>query len=270
MASCINCQTETTTTHCPNCGQRMGVKRVTFKGIIQDFLSKWIGFDNQFGRTVLDMAINPGRVTDSYLKGNRTKYIGPLGFLVVMTALLIISFDVLGLEVQDFIKTTQKEVQPFFQNDDISPKQLEAQQKVQTAVNEFTAKYFRFFSVVIIPFWAIVLGLFYRKEKLNYMETLVVTVYLSCEALWMNIIVLVIFKFTGSLYSIHALAISTIYYSYGLKKIFPNHNVIVSVFKTLSSLIGGFLLFMLFMLLVVFAFGITKVIQNPELIQQTG
>lgn len=265
MKECVNCGTPADTTYCHSCGQKMEVKRVTFKNILGEFFSKWIGFDNQFARTIIDMAIKPGVVINSYLKGNRTKYIGPLGFLIIMTALLIISFDLFGLEVQDFIEENQSSIEGLY-GANPTENQLEAQQKV----NEFMARNFRFFSTIMIPFWGISLWVFYREAKLNYIERTAVAIYMSCQGMWLTVIMLGLFAITYNLYNLPILIISIFYYAYCLNRVFSDKNYFISLLKALGSLAIAFFTMIFFAIIIGLVIGIVVAINNPEILQQQG
>ncbi len=263
MKECVNCGYESDSPYCPQCGQKLEVKRVSFKGIINEFLSKWIGFDTQFGRTIVGMTINPGKVVNSYLKGNRTKYMGPLGFLVVMTALLIISFDVFGLEVKDFLRENQSTFEGMYEQE-TSERQLEFQKKT----NEFIAKNFRFFATILIPFWSVALWVFYRKSGLNYIERLVISTYLTSQGIWLTIAGLGIFALTGHLFSILLTLASITYYGFGLMKTYEKDNFIISLLKSVGSYLVSMLLFLLVALVLGLLIGIVAVLTKPELFQQ--
>ncbi|WP_370090360.1 DUF3667 domain-containing protein [Ekhidna sp.] len=263
MKTCVNCGHESVFRHCPECGQKLDVKRVTFRGIIEEFFSKWIGFDNQFGRTVIDMTVRPGQVINSYLKGNRTKYLGPLGYVVIMTALLIISFDLFGLEVSDFLKVNSETFNP---NQEMTVQQAELQQKLM----EFMARNFRFLAALMIPFLAISLGWFYRVEKLNYIERVVVSTYMSCQAMWITMIMLGVLAFTGHLLNVTGIILTILFYSYILQKTFPRKNYLIALLKSLGVYVGAVLVLILLMIIVGFVVGLIFAILNPEMIQPQG
>ena len=265
MKECINCGNETNTRHCSNCGQRIEVARVSFKGVVGEFISKWIGFDTQFGRTIIGMISKPGHVINSYLNGNRISYIGPLGFLVVMTALLIISFDVFGLETKDFIEENQSAFK-----EALDQEYSENQIKVQEKVNEFIAKNFRFFSVIMIPFWGVSLWLFFKSAKLNYVERTVVAIYMTSEGLWLTILMLGLFAATGQLFNIPVFFISALYYGYCLHKVFSGKNYFVSLLKTVGSLLFAIVLLFVFGVIITVAAGLVLILFNPDLLQQQG
>ncbi|GAB4241178.1 MAG: hypothetical protein Tsb0034_18030 [Ekhidna sp.] len=210
----------------------MEVKRVSFKSILEEFLSKWIGFDNQFGRTIKDLTIAPGRVIKSYLSGNRVRYIGPLGYLVIMTALLIVSFDLFGIDVKEFLQKTGSNIVP--QDTGQSSSQVAAQQKVM----DFVSKNFRFLSTVLIPFLAIPIGWFLRKWALNYVERLVIATYLLCQTIWITFLMIGVYAFTGRLFSAADLIISVFYVSIALHDAYPSKNIVYAILR-------GFLIYLL-------------------------
>lgn len=264
MKTCVNCGHQSDFLHCSECGQKLDVKRVTFRGIVEEFFSKWIGFDNQFGRTVIDMTLRPGLVLKAYLKGNRTKYLGPLGYVVIMTALLIISFDLFGLEVSDFLKVNSETFAPSTQ--EVSENQRALQQKLM----EFMASNFRFLAAAMIPFFAISLAWFYRGEKYNYVERVVIATYLSCQSMWITILTLAILAISGHLFNISGVILAIIYYSYALHNAFPRKNYAVALLKTTGVYVGAVLVFTLSMVVVGIMYGITIAILNPEMIQPQG
>ena len=235
MKNCVNCDYSTDTAHCPVCGQKMEVQRVTFKGIISEFVSKWIGFDNQFGRTVIGMIKNPGEVVNSYLRGNRTRYLGPLGFFVIMTALIVISADLIGLDFEDVINRTGESISSVTGESTQTQQQIEMQQKI----NKFMAKNFRFVTLIIIPFWALVLYFFYKKHRFNYVERLVTVMYAVCQGLWLNLIIYIVLRFTDFDLTWYAMIVSILYYAYVFNSVFSERMYIVSFFKTVGIFIIG-------------------------------
>lgn len=255
MAKCVNCGNETLATYCPECGQKMSVKKISFKSILDEFLSKWIGFDTQFGRTVIGMIIRPGEVVNSYLQGNRIKYLGPLGFFIVMTTLLLISFDLFGLEVEDFIRENQSNFGGAVGEED-SKFKVELQKKL----NQLMAQYFRFISAIIIPFWAISLRFFYRKTSMNYTERLVVAIYFTCGGMWVTILMTGIFAFSGQLYTFASMVFVVGYYSYCLNKIYNEKNYFISLMKCLGAFFTSFILLIIIAILIGLVVGMLMAI----------
>jgi len=98
MKTCINCGETSDRYFCAECGQKLEVRKVTWRSIADEVSAHWLGFNNQFFRVVRHLTTRPDKVITSYLSGNRVQYIGPLGYLVIMSAFYILAFDYLGID----------------------------------------------------------------------------------------------------------------------------------------------------------------------------
>lgn len=247
MKTCVNCEFESNSKHCPNCGQKLEIPRITLKGVVFEFFARWIGFDNQFGRTAYHMFVNPRKAIHSYLAGNRVKYLGPLGYLIVMTALLLLSFDLFDLKVEDFMQSQSNSFSENMLEADpkIAKRQMDFQQKTLTIM----ANNFRLMTVSIIPFLALAFGWFYRREKLNFMERLMVFSYIQGNAIWLNIIGVVIFALTGQVFSIYISIISIGYTIYAVNTAFPRKPLLIGVLKVFFSILVGYLVWIIIYML---------------------
>lgn len=258
METCVNCACESKGKHCPECGQRLSVKQVTFRGMISEFLSKWIGFDNQFGRTMLGLYTSPNSVITSYLNGNRVKYLGPLAYLVIMTALLILSFDLFGVKAEDFMKTQSNLFQQEVKQD---ANQIELQKKVF----KFLGDNMRFVSGAMIPFWSVTLGWFFRKKYL-LAERMVIATYFSCQSIWITIIFVGISAITNELYSKMLFIIPFLYYGYALYNLFPEKKW-SSFLKGIFSYLSAFFLAMIISIIIGVLIGASFAILYPEMFE---
>lgn len=219
----------------------MEVKRVSFRSILDDFASKWFGFDNRLGRTFLLMWTQPQQVVLPYLAGNRMQYVSPLSYLFIMTTLYMISFRLFGVEVAEILSIGSGAL---VQQDTISPQQEE----LQKILYQFMAQNYKIISVSSIPFNALVIGWFFRKRKLNYMERVVLSAYIGAQTLWISIVFVGIyaaFEYVGLYYQMF---FSVVYFAFTMHKIMTQRSVVVSILKSIMvyalvfcmiSLIGG-------------------------------
>ncbi|MEL7006810.1 MAG: DUF3667 domain-containing protein [Bacteroidota bacterium] len=216
----------------------MTIKKVSLRGFASEFFSRWIGFDNQFGRTVKELVVKPGYVLNSYLQGNRVRYLGPLSYVLIMTALLIISFYIFSLSIEDFLRKNQSTYSP--QN--LSHEQIALRDELMT----FIAKYFRFFTTITIPFFALAMGWFFREKKFNYMERLAITTFLASETMWFTLFALLLFSITDVLLNWQFIPLSLIYYGYAFHQLFEGKHFLKSLAKAiLTWLTAAMLLFSL-------------------------
>lgn len=247
MKTCLNCEFESDGKHCPECGQKLEVPRITLKGTVLEFFARWIGFDNQFGRTAFHMFVKPGKAIHSYLGGNRVKYLGPLGYVIVMTALLLLSFDLFDLKVEDFMKSQSNAINESILEDD--PEVVRRQMEVQQITLSVMVKNFRLMSVSIIPFFALAFGWFYRREKLNFMERIMVFSYIQGNAIWLNILGVIAFGLTDQSFAITTTVISLGYTIYAVNTAFPRKPALLGLGKVLLCIIVSYLVWTIFYIL---------------------
>src|SRR5882762_8751747 len=106
--TCINCATEAEGKFCPQCGQRLDVKRLTFKEGWHDFWARIYGLDGMFPRTFRDLTLRPGYASKEFIRGNRAKYYGPVGYFFLMITLFLLLLSMIGLDFVDYMKSMQE------------------------------------------------------------------------------------------------------------------------------------------------------------------
>ena len=80
---CISCHTEHNENFCPNCGERAGVKKITFRSTIEDAFSTLTNMDKGFLFNIKALVINPQKLTTDYLIGKRRGILNPISFLII-------------------------------------------------------------------------------------------------------------------------------------------------------------------------------------------
>src|SRR5258705_13671611 len=108
----LNCGGEVTSNYCPNCGQRSGVKRITLREGWHDFLARVYGFDGMFPRTLRDLTLRPGFAAKEFIRGNRMKYYGPVGYFFLMITLFLLVIGFTGTELKDFMQQNGALISP--------------------------------------------------------------------------------------------------------------------------------------------------------------
>ncbi|WP_224996475.1 DUF3667 domain-containing protein [Cesiribacter sp. SM1] len=71
--------------YCSTAGNIKGVSKITRRSHSDEISSRWLGFDNQFGRTFLGLTLMPGEVAHAYLGGNRVSYLRPLRYYFIIS-----------------------------------------------------------------------------------------------------------------------------------------------------------------------------------------
>jgi hypothetical protein len=240
---------------CANCGQRVAVKRITFKEGWFDFWSRIYGFDGMFPRTLRDLTIRPGVAAQRFINGNRTMYYGPVGYFFLMITLMLLLFSLLDISFIELINSVQQNIaRPE------TSRQAVLVQKVQTAI----ANNVKVFFFGWIPFQAIAArNIFFRKSELNLVEHMVMPLYAMGHVLWVTIFLGIIYKLNGHFYTGTAI-ISLLYFGFAYSTFMSYQGRAKAFFKGMGVYLVGYLSFILAMIFVAVVIGLVVAVVNPE------
>ncbi len=247
IGNCINCKTHSTGNFCHNCGQRKSVNRITIRTLIEDFSSKWLGWDNKFLRTIKRLTFQPGSVAHSYINGNRVTYVGPIGYTFLTTTIMILLYSWFNVDIGELIKSSQEA---------FGPAGTTAQ---TTNTKEFTndltstmTENFRFMVMTMIPFLALSGLIFYSgaSKKTNYLEQGVLFFYIAGHTIWLNILSMPLLKIFGFQYFWMISIFSYSYSIYGIYN-FNEKKGVVGVIKAFFVYFVGFTIFIIFLFIVI-------------------
>ena len=244
MTTCVNCGRDVDSQFCPDCGQNTTVLPITWKGVIISISSRWLGMDNRFARTFVNLSVRPTLVINEYLAGNRVKYIGPISYLIVMTALYILSFNVFGITPAEFMQNAAETFggSELNQNQDVALKQ---QEFMNTYLSVFSSN-MRLMVASIIPFIALGLTMFYRRTR-NYLENFLLVSYLSSHLLWVSILMIGLSSVFGFGFYYMTMLITICYYVWVIGSLNRTNNVFWTYLKALISWIVSYIFFVLAM-----------------------
>lgn len=263
---CINCNTKLTGEYCHNCGQKNTIKRITLRTLIEDFTSKWLGWDNKFLRTVKGLTIAPQKVVSAYIDGIRVSYVGPLGYTFLTTTIMILLYSYLDIDIGEMLEQSQKTFGSTAQAN--RPEMQEYMKSMNTAMSEN----YRFMLMAMIPFLALSGVIFYGNDdqrKTNYLEQGVLYFYLAGHTIWFSIINAFILKFIGIEYSWIVSPISFLYTTFGIYQ-FQSKKGFKGVVKALFTYLIGFIFFAIVLMfftifyMVFFTDFIQTVIENSQ------
>lgn len=187
MSTCINCQLEVTSSYCPACGQRNPIKKINAVNMWNDFLSRVYGFDGMFPRTLMDLTIRPGHAAREYIKGNRVKYYGPVGYLFLMITVYLLLASLLGVDLLEFMKASNP----------VTIQQDQSQQEFNRMFAGWINDNMRLATFFIATLSVLFTWLYFKKSGYNLIESSVLIFYVYGHQLWLSIVSVILFKFTG-------------------------------------------------------------------------
>lgn len=242
MTNCINCNKEALTQYCGDCGQPQNVQRLNWRSLYEDFSSKWIGLDTLYGRTFIGMWVNPGQTIRTFLAGNRVKFLGPVSYYLITTALLVLLMALIDVNAEDFLKASQQAVP---QAAGADAEAIERAAKLSEKANRLIGGMFRFMSILAAPSFALVFGWFYKKVKLTFLERMSVYAFIAGHVFYFTILQTILFKISGNTYVYYLFIFIALYASYAIASFYSVKPTFGAYLKSLSSYIVSMLLFMI-------------------------
>jgi hypothetical protein len=93
---CKNCGTPLAGRYCSACGQPADVRIPSIGALLLDVLGDVFSFDSRIWHSLATLALKPGRLTSSYLEGQRARYTPPFRMYIVASLAFFLLFSLLG------------------------------------------------------------------------------------------------------------------------------------------------------------------------------
>lgn len=251
---CVNCGGEVQTPYCPACGQREGVKRLTFRDTLTDVWNNLAGLDGFFLRTIKDLSRRPGQVANAYIKGVRIRYFGPVSYFFFMITLLLLWISLLGFDFADLIRDQQGEMAIADQS-----------RKGVDMMTQLIGDNIRWFLFLAVPFQAMAARtVFFRRSGYNFVEHTVPLFYASGHLFWLTMLSVLLRSLTGSLYILIETMLSMGYFGFLYADLMRYQSRVKAFTKGIGVYFAGQLMFIVALMLVMMLFFLALAVLNPE------
>tara|TARA_B100000965_G_C19576040_1_gene751354 strand:+ start:1050 stop:1826 length:777 start_codon:yes stop_codon:yes gene_type:complete len=220
--TCLNCNYEVSESlnFCPNCGQRLHLPRITFRDIIQDFLSSAINWDAPFVKTIAGLFKAPGETVRAILQGKRKQFYAPIRFLLLCMVLHLAFTTIIGFDPIENQKALNE------------GRSVTAQEQYGYQVGRFLSKHLNYF-VLIFPFViAFFSKLFYWKSPFNLAERTVFGFYLSGQYVLISFLPIAL-TFISPKFIYLVYLINLMYLAYAVFQFHTSESKILSLFKSI-------------------------------------
>lgn len=165
-SKCLNCGSETINNFCSVCGQKNSTHRFSLQHfIVHDFIHGVFHLDKGFLFTIRELFTRPGHSIREYIQGKRVRHFNYFTLLLIIIA------------VTHFTGAFSKDI-----DSDTGSRDLEGYSRV-------IEEYAKFIMLSFAPLFALSSYLLFRKSRQNYMEHLVMTMYIISGILIINYIV---------------------------------------------------------------------------------
>lgn len=221
-----------------------------------DFLSRVYGFDGMFPRTLRDLTLRPGEAAREYIKGNRVRYYGPVGYFFIMITIYLLLASLLGVDLTEMTLKSSGTV---------SADQGVAQAEFSKSINAWIVDNMRLVSFVTALWSVVFYWLFFRKSGYNLVETAVVIFYANGHVYWLSIIILLLYWAAGiSVYFVFHILLHSIYTIFSLVNFYQH----ISKFKIILRIILLYITYLVSFFLIAMLIGLAIGFFFPERFQQ--
>lgn len=166
--ACLNCGAHFSGKFCQACGQRTDTRRITVRSLLtHDLLHAIFHLETQLLYTLKQLLIRPGHAIREYLQGHRVRHTNFFSLLVIIILVLTWLEHTVDFHYQDLGETPTRQLEGFY---------------------KFRSEYPKLLLIGVIPFFALISYLVFRKARQNYAEHFVINAYKSCGTLLFTIV----------------------------------------------------------------------------------
>ena len=158
---CLNCNSDIENNFCSVCGQKTATHRFSLKHfVVHDFIHGVFHLDKGVLFTIKELFTRPGHSVRDYIQGKRVNYFNYFTLFLILLA------------INHFVQKYSS-----VSNIDLYGKEI------VSGYMTLAEDYYKILKFISVPFWAYVLFLFFRKSKQNYLEMMVMGMYMMCGML---------------------------------------------------------------------------------------
>ena len=233
ISFCLNCGSKLMDVYCHKCGQKNLRKKLTLKDVLNDIVKYVFELEGPFIKTIKYLTIKPGKVCKEFVNGKRKIYVQPVQYFIIALTLYYLIVFLSGIDFNKIIYQHNKQL-----GMPLSEKEFEE----YTGLLSSNLKLFTF---ILIPIFAVISKLFFKRSGYNYAENIVMAFYLHAHTLLIGILLfpLIIWKPTMLMLS----AIPELFYIiFGLVQF--NHGKLF--LKIIKSFLVYFVSYLIFIIIV--------------------
>lgn len=176
LEKCLNCGCQFSGSFCPNCGQSVKMKRITWGSVLAGAADVWGLGNRSMPLNVKQLFTRPGHMIYDYLQGCRQRYFPPFKMMFLLVALVVLLKHLAG---DDFMASIDDE--------DID-KINDSAYAFMTFIHDHRA----IFTLCVSILMALFLRLFFAKSprlgRINLCESIMVQIWAINQVLLVSVI----------------------------------------------------------------------------------
>ncbi len=136
-------------------------KRITIKSMLHEVWHAITHVEDGLSRTIVSLAVRPGKMMQDYLHGNRKIYQKPVPFLLLATTLYALTLH--------FIHYTHTDSQTM---------SISFHERLMNNAHNIEQTYYSWIHLALMPVYSVIAFLLFRKARYYYAEWLVICCYI--------------------------------------------------------------------------------------------
>ena len=212
LPSCSNCgfRFGEADSYCPRCGQKNHETKVPLKHLLEEFVESTFHLDTKILKTLRYLIFFPGRLSREYNEGKRARFVSPLRLYIFISFLFFlllniytpknantaegirdgkraaINFSVAGIYAQELAGLTEAQKDALLAERRIKPTVIntflisQLYKMANGGMGEFVHGFIKNTSTmmfVLMPGFALIIFLFFRKRTKYFIESLVLSLH---------------------------------------------------------------------------------------------
>jgi hypothetical protein len=189
LKTCNNCGLSTAGNFCHHCGERLEIQaRIDFGSLYAIVSAQLFSLQSTFLRTLVDLTTRPGTMVRNYIKGQRKPYSDPVKYYLLLLTGYFVVFELSGFT--DFVIDIAEQAVSLFggEDEELMLAQLSVGEELDFVLNEIL----KAFDVLLTLILAIVAHSLIRGKEYNFVEVLVLFIFLSAQVYIIKAILLVL------------------------------------------------------------------------------
>lgn len=190
---CHNCGIRLTGPYCAACGQRALSLSITLHEFLHDFVHETLHVDGRIFQSIRRLLLSPGFLTREYLQGRRAKWVSPIRLYLIFSVAYFGLSAVSGVTEGQrggwsfWMRTSGPNVSVSNAGDESAEPEArklgyENAAELSAAVNQRLLAWVPRVMFVMLPLFALLVALAYRRFDHNYLHHLIFSLHI--HAMW--------------------------------------------------------------------------------------
>jgi hypothetical protein len=247
---CKNCDQKVEHKYCAFCGQKTSVQPLSTSRIIKEISDNIFQINHGLFFSIKELTLRPAQSIENYLNGRRKQYFQPIAYAFTLATLFFILTKL--VEQSTFIDD-------LFEGFTLSAEdRMSAVSDANTRVIAWLSNNYAYTTMLVAPIYALASFIAFSNNKRNYLEHLVVNLYVTGhQSLIYGIMAVIGLIVTNvDVMELITLSVSMLYATTVFVKFFKAKHIVVRVFQVMLIYLIALIIFVL-MINIIFWFNNT-------------